>query len=174
MKARRASRRGPRSPSLVHSGVATVRGAKLDPRIAVDVASEGIRCPLSADRVRDIVQRTLKRSRVKDAMISVTFLPAHAIARLNRKHLNRSGPTDVISFGLGSAGPNRAVVGDIYISPEVARENAGEFGAGVREEIARLVVHGTLHVVGRDHPDGSDRTKSAMWREQESLVRDVS
>lgn len=166
--------RGPRrSPSLVHSGVATVRGAKTDPRIAVDVASEGIRCPLSADRVRDIVQRTLKRSRVKDAMVSVTFLPGRAIARLNREHLGRSGPTDVIAFGLGAAGPQRAVVGDIYIAPEIARDNAREYGTGVREEIARLVVHGTLHVVGRDHPEGAGRTRSAMWREQESLVRDV-
>ena len=161
-----------RSPSLVHSGIPTVRGA-LAQRVAVDVACDGVRCPLGVERVREIVRRTLKRCRVKDAMVSVAFVPARTIARLNREHLGHDGPTDVISFTLGASGPNRAIVGDIYISPEVARANAREFGAGVREEIARLVVHGTLHVAGRDHPAGADRTKSAMWREQESLVRDV-
>ena len=68
------------------------------------------------------------------------------------------------------AGAGRAVVGDIYIAPDVARANAQALGAGVREEIARLVVHGTLHVLGHDHPDGEERTTSPMWRRQEQLL----
>ena len=82
--------------------------------------------------------------------------------------------TDVISFALG-AGKGRsaahAVVGDIYIAPDLARANAMRFGRGVREELARLVVHGTLHVLGHDHPDG-DRSHDVtdMWRRQERLL----
>ena len=41
----------------------------------------------------------------------------------------------------------------------------------LREELVRLVVHGTLHVLGYDHPDGPGRTRSAMWRRQERYVR---
>ena len=66
------------------------------------------------------------------------------------------------------------VVGDIYIAPEVARANAIRFGRRVREELARLVIHGTLHVLGHDHPDGTDRTISPMWRRQERLLSSAS
>jgi probable rRNA maturation factor len=170
-KASRRARR--RSPSLLHSGLDTVRGARADSRIAVDVACDGVRCPLSVGRVREVVRDTLSQSGVRQAMLSVTFVSRRAIARLNRKHLGHEGPTDVITFALGHSGPHGAVVGDIYISPDVARENARKFSASVREEVARLVVHGTLHVAGRTHPEGEGRTRSKMWREQESLVRNV-
>ena len=131
-----------------------------------------MRSPLGADRVRELVRKALKRSKVRDAMISIAFVANGQIAKLNREHLGRSGPTDVIAFGFGPTGPHGAVVGDIYIAPEVARRNAKELGVGVREEVARLVVHGTLHVLGRDHPEGPGRTASTMWAEQEKLVRD--
>ena len=41
------------------------------------------------------------------------------------------------------------------------------------EELARLTVHGTLHVLGHDHPDGQDRLESEMWQIQESIVAQV-
>jgi probable rRNA maturation factor len=68
---------------------------------------------------------------------------------------------------VGSTGP---VVGDVYIAPDVARASARENGISVREELARLVVHGTLHVLGYDHPEDDTRTRSAMWKRQERLV----
>jgi probable rRNA maturation factor len=40
----------------------------------------------------------------------------------------------------------------------------------VRQELIRLVVHGTLHALGREHPEGDGRTSSAMWRRQERYV----
>ena len=61
------------------------------------------------------------------------------------------------------------VVGDVYIAPSVARVNARLSGVTVREELARLVVHGTLHVLGHDHP-AVGRERSAMWRRQEHLL----
>jgi rRNA maturation RNase YbeY len=63
------------------------------------------------------------------------------------------------------------VIGDIYIAPDVARENARTAGAPAREELTRLVVHGTLHVLGYDHPEGDGRDRSSMWKRQERLVR---
>jgi probable rRNA maturation factor len=52
----------------------------------------------------------------------------------------------------------------------VARKNAEQAGIGIREEIARLIVHGTLHVLGYDHPVGGSREQSPMWRRQEKLL----
>jgi rRNA maturation RNase YbeY len=103
-------------------------------------------------------------------MLSITFLDARAMARLNQRHLRHRGPTDVISFAFDGAAVRTAVVGDVYICPDVAKENAARAGVGVREEIARLIVHGTLHVLGYDHPDGEARMRSPMWRRQERLL----
>lgn len=142
--------------------------------VSVDVAADGVRVPVARARVAALVRMVLRAERVRDAMISVAFVSVSAIARLNRAHLQHAGATDVISFGFaprpGGGTRRTPVIGDIYIAPDVARRNAAAHGAGVREEIARLVVHGTLHVLGHDHPHGPSRTSSPMWRRQESLL----
>ncbi len=137
--------------------------------IAVDVFAEDVRVPLSRDRVRGIATLALSAEKAREALVSIAFVSRARIARLNREHLGHAGATDVISFALSAPGP--AVLGDVYIAPEVARENARAAGVPVREEIARLVVHGVLHVLGHDHPEAEGREGSPMWRRQESLLR---
>ena len=135
------------------------------------VATNGVRLPMSRDRVAAIARAVLRSERVADALLSVTFVSNTAMRSLNRKHLRRTGVTDVISFGFRRSGRYAPILGDIYIAPDVARASARVNVVRVREEIVRLVVHGTLHVLGYDHPDGATRTRSAMWRRQERLVR---
>ena len=74
----------------------------------------------------------------------------------------------MISFGFRD--PAGAVIGDVYICPDVASSNAKRHGVPVREELMRLVVHGTLHVIGHEHPEGDARTASPMWKRQERLL----
>jgi probable rRNA maturation factor len=135
----------------------------------VDVSSNGVRSPLGRQRMQDIVQSVLRSEKVRNALVSVTFLDKRAMARLNKDHLRHTGATDVISFGFTRAAKEDPVVGDIYVCPDVARENARARGERVRREVARLVVHGTLHILGYDHPH-EDRETSEMWRKQERLV----
>jgi probable rRNA maturation factor len=138
--------------------------------LLVDVAADGTRSPLGREKLASVVRHVLEAEGVRDALVSVALVSRRAIAALNRKHLGHDGPTDVIAFGLKGGAPVAPVIGDIYISPDVARERAGEVGVGVREEVARLAVHGTLHVLGYDHPDGEERAHSPMWARQEELV----
>ena len=135
----------------------------------VDVAVDGTRAPIGRARVADLARAVLRAEKVRDAALSIAFVAPAAIASINRRHLGHAGPTDVISFPIAAAA-GRPLGGDIYICPEVARENARHHGAGVREEVARLVVHGVLHVLGHDHPEGERRTTSPMWRRQEMLL----
>jgi probable rRNA maturation factor len=137
---------------------------------AIAVSVDGGRIPVSRERVADAVRAVLRSDKVRDAMISVAFIRSREIQRMNREHLRRNRPTDVIAFGFRSVGRGAPVVGDIYIAPDVARESARANGITVREEILRLVVHGTLHVLGYDHPETGARTRSAMWQKQERLV----
>jgi probable rRNA maturation factor len=139
--------------------------------IAVDVSRDGMRIALSEQRVRDIVRAVCRRERVHDALISVAFLRNARMARMNREFLGHHGATDVITFELAPV--LGVVVGDIYIAPDVARANARENGIGVRTELVRLVVHGTLHVLGYTHDEGADRMLGDMWRRQEKLVASI-
>lgn len=140
-------------------------------RLAVDVGSAGVRVSLGRDRVRALAQRVLRAEGARDALLSITFVTPRAIAAINRRHLGHNRPTDVIAFGwTAPAGPRQVALGDVYIAPDVARENAYAHGSGIREELARLVVHGTLHVLGHDHPDGDARVNSKMWKRQEALL----
>ncbi|HSG09989.1 MAG TPA: rRNA maturation RNase YbeY [Longimicrobiales bacterium] len=114
------------------------------------------------------VRRTLAEEGIPAAEFSVTLLDDTAIGALNREYLGKDRPTDVIAFSLGD-GPEP--LGDVYIGMDQALRQAGELGVSPEEELVRLAVHGTLHVLGYDHPEGSDRTGSAMFVLQERLVR---
>ena len=138
--------------------------------LAVAVAADGVRIPLTRERVADVARLVLRAEKVRDAMLSIAFVTPRAIAALNFEHLGHAAPTDVISFAFAPTAGVQGTVGDVYICPEVAAENARERGAALREELTRLVVHGTLHVLGHDHPEDEDRTDSDMWRRQERLV----
>src|SRR2546423_4149100 len=95
--------------------------------------------------------------------IDITLLSGARMRRLNRRATGHRGLTDVIAYALPQ--PDGALLGDVYICPQAAR-HALKNGAGIDEELVRLAVHGTLHVLGYDHPAGLTRTHSAMWRRQ--------
>lgn len=138
--------------------------------IEVHVAAETGRVALGRERAASVARAVLRAEGARRAALSIAFVSNRRMAALNRRHLGHAGPTDVISFALAPA-VRGEVQGDIYIAPEVARENALEHGVPVREELARLVVHGTLHVLGHEHPEGPARERSPMWRRQEALLR---
>lgn len=139
----------------------------------VEVSSDGARAALARARVARLVRRVLHAERVTHARVSVAFVSPRAIAALNRRHLGHRGPTDVISFPLPPGAPGEPLGGDIYIAPAVASANAHRHRVPVREETARLVIHGTLHVLGYEHPEGPEREGAPMWRRQERLLREL-
>jgi probable rRNA maturation factor len=149
---------------------------KSPPRgLAIDVSSSVRRLLVSRPRVKEAALAALTTEGVRDAMLSITFVGRAAMSELNRRYLGHHGPTDVISFALGRQGHRGGgpVVGDIYICPEIARVNAKRQGVSSQKELLRLVVHGTLHTLGYDHPEGATRTESPMWRKQERILARV-
>lgn len=143
-------------------------------RVVVEVSSTVRRLAISPGKVRKLVEVTLRRENIRDAMVSVAFVGRTTMSRLNSEYLEHAGPADVISFGMGRDLPGAPAIGDIYICPDVARENARRAGVSISNELARLVVHGTLHVAGHDHPLDETRMQSVMWRKQETIVASCS
>jgi probable rRNA maturation factor len=114
-----------------------------------------------------VVEAVLAGER-RRALVSVTFLGRDAMRRLNAEHTGHDRPTDVLSFALPQ--PDGTLVGDVYVCPWVAAREARARRIPLRQEIVRLLVHGTLHALGHDHPEGAGRTASRMWRRQERYV----
>ena len=124
------------------------------------------------DLIKRAVEAALEHENVAEASVSVTLLENPRIRQMNKKYLDHDRVTDVISFPLYEQGEQ--VVGDIYIGYEQAQDQAADAGVDLEEEIARLSIHGTLHVLGYDHPEEGDRTRSDMWQLQETILSKFS
>lgn len=138
--------------------------------MASEVAVDGA-VALPAEAVRDAALRVLA-AEGREASLSIAFLDPEAMRALNRQYKEHDRPTDVLSFALPL--PDGRLTGDIYICPDVAAHEADARDVTLREELLRLVVHGTLHVLGWDHPESDDRERSAMWQRQERYVRELA
>jgi probable rRNA maturation factor len=115
----------------------------------VYVSNETTRAPLGRVAIAEIARGALRAERVRHALLSITLLDRRGIGRINKAHLDHAGATDVISFGFTRAKTSDPVVGD---------------------EMARLVIHGVLHVLGYEHPVDIGRESSKMWKRQERLL----
>ncbi len=125
---------------------------------------------LNTADVRRAVDRVVRGERVAAAEFSITFLSSQQMRALNRRAFGRDRATDVIAFPLQH---QEHVVGDVYVCPSVARRSAEDEGITRREEETRLVIHGVLHALGREHPKGRRRVDSQMWQRQERYVRQL-
>lgn len=106
---------------------------------------------------------------------ALTFVDPDQMAALNAEHRGIGQPTDVLAFGADDGSAPRGtdeprLVGDVVICPSVAASNAVAQGNPVDDELALLVVHGTLHLLGYDHIDDADADKMEH-REQELLAQ---
>jgi probable rRNA maturation factor len=137
--------------------------------VAVSVTALGARPALGRARVAALAEAALRAEGARSAEVSIALVDAERMAALNWRHLRHRGPTDVITFALAGV-PGAPLTGDVYVCPEVVSANARAHGVGAREELARVIVHAMLHVLGHEHPEDEGRTRSPMWRRQEALV----
>jgi probable rRNA maturation factor len=123
--------------------------------------------------------------------VSILFVDENAIADLNNRFLGKDGPTDVLAFPIdeepveggrspdsGGTGPGYnpspeeapTLLGDVVICPAVAQRNAPEHAGTYEDELALLLVHGLLHLLGMDHED-PDEAEVMEAKERDLLAR---
>jgi probable rRNA maturation factor len=112
--------------------------------------------------------------------VALVLIDEEQMTELNEAHMGKEGPTDVLSFPIETATPGsppkRATggppieLGDVFIAPSVVRRNAERHGAPFEDELALMVVHGLLHLLGWDHEDETDAIRMER-RERELLAR---
>ncbi len=107
-----------------------------------------------------------------DGELTLTFIGVDDIAELNAEHLGKVGPTDVLSFPLDDEPVDGIpmLLGDVVISPWVANQQCAEHAGTFDDELALLVVHGVLHVLGHDHAE-PDETRVMRTSELDLLER---
>jgi probable rRNA maturation factor len=99
--------------------------------------------------------------------VTIVFIADERMADLNFRFRRKNRTTDVLAFPLTEkSAPNGRVQGEIYISLDQARRQAREYGITLGEELKRLVVHGTLHLLGYDHHRRAEARRMRAKEEQ--------
>ena len=108
--------------------------------------------------------------RRKRFAVDVLLVTDREIARLNRRHLKHSGPTDVLSFPMGEFDPERQAynLGEIVASFDTARREARARTLPFNQELCRYCVHGFLHLLG--YEDDTDILRDALFGVQEKAL----
>lgn len=126
------------------------------------------------DYLDSLIERVLTREKATDSVFSIIFVDNEKIHELNKQFRGVDRPTDVISFALEDAEEEFLstirVLGDIYISIPKMQEQAKEYGHSEKRELAFLVVHGLLHLLGYDHQ--TEEEEKVMFRIQEEMLNE--
>jgi probable rRNA maturation factor len=162
--------------------------------MAVDVFAADEQSEREVDIVRfaALARAVLDAEGVReDVEVSLLFVDEPTIAELRERFLGEEGPTDVLAFPIddepevggrspdeGGTGPGGGLpsdesdmptlLGDVVVCPTVAAKNAQVHGVGFDDEVALLVVHGLLHLLGMDH--GEDEEAETMERRERELL----
>jgi probable rRNA maturation factor len=153
-------------------------------------ADEQSAAPVDVDRWVTLARDVLVAEGVRgEAELSLLFVDEGTIAELNKRFMDAEGPTDVLAFPIddpvvagrwpdaGTAGPDRddpepgdlpLLLGDVVLCPAVAERQALDHAGSYDDELALLVVHGVLHVLGHDHAE-PDQTAVMQARERALL-----
>lgn len=114
--------------------------------------------PVDAADLVEVARFVLSKQRVPDEMeVALLLVDEDTIAGLNRQHMGKDGPTDVLAFPIDEPGETPpgppAILGDVVLCPAVAASQATERGKSAHDELQLLTVHGILHLLGMDHAD---------------------
>ena len=122
-------------------------------------------------RAAAIAARILRRFHVRRGELSVVFVGAARMRRINRQYHRRDRVTDVLAFDLRLSAQCRrdTLIGDVIIAPAVAARTARRYGHTYTEELLTYVAHGVLHLLG--YRDGTVKERHRMERLQKVLVQ---
>lgn len=131
------------------------------------------RVPVDGRRLVALAARALEVLGV-DAELSLTLVQPERMAELKERAFGVRERTDVLSFPIddpADPGPGPVVLGDVVICPAVADRQARALGRRFDDELATLLVHGILHLLGRDHADAV--SERAMAAEERDVLRQI-
>ena len=133
--------------------VTTPKNIKIDKKVVHSIVS----------KLKDTLKFTIES-------LNVNFVSSETMIEINKQYLNHNYDTDVIAFNY--SGNNTKLDGEIFISIGQAIDNAIRFNVNLDSELIRLIVHGTLHLLGYDDKKSSDKKK--MKTEEDKLTEKLN
>jgi len=131
--------------------------------------------------LKKIGQTVLKGEGKEKYTFSIALIKEKEIRDLNKKYLKKDKPTDVLSFSLSectswvldeskdSSRPSlslrESLVGEVIICPQVVKRNAEDFNIPFRKELAKVLIHGILHLLGYEHEKSDKKWKEMQKKE---------
>ena len=134
--------------------------------------------------IKEVVSRVLEEEKVlPEVDVYITLTNNEEIHKINKEYRDVDRPTDVLSFpmyerdeiaGLKNDTDDEIekILGDIIVSIEKVREQAEEYGHSFERELAYLVTHGMLHLLGYDHM--IEEEKAVMRKREEEILETLN
>lgn len=145
----------------------------IDKKFLEKVAKKVLRGENQTSRYAPCNRTAIKEERAK---ISVALIGKAKIKKLNRKYRGKDKPTDVLSFGKSKKFLNlpgiKENLGEIVICLEIVEKNAKKYSVAPKRELARVLIHGILHLVGYEHKK-SARGSRKMQKKQEYYLSKI-
>jgi rRNA maturation RNase YbeY len=119
---------------------------------------------------KKIIIYTLEKEKIESSEITVIFGDKTLLRNLKKEFFQIDRTTDVIAFRLNEY-EGKYVEGEIYICLPVAKENAFLYNESYEMEIARLIIHGGLHLIGYD--DDTEEHRKEMRKLENKYLKEL-
>ena len=133
--------------------------------IEINIFNKALNLKIEDSKVRELVHLTLNETRYEKINLSFIFCNDQTLNDFKVKYFNDDVLTDIVTFPIRNDSELEA---EIYISHEMATQNAKEFKVSLNNEISRLIVHGILHLIGFN--DTTKEKKKEMFEKQEQVI----
>ena len=135
----------------------------------VFISAEEVHMPAWSTDAGNFAKSVMEELGLEKWILSMLFCSNRYIKSLNSQYRTKDEATDVLSFSLGETDPDgNYLAGDIVISIEALEENSRFFKVDADEELRRLIVHGILHLSGKDHV--TNKAGESMLEIQEGIL----
>ena len=136
----------------------------------VEIARRGAGKKFPSRKLEKIADAILKLVGRDEAELSLALIGNAEMRQLNARYRHKDYPTDVLSFPIEGTVAESGLLGDVILSVEKARQQAKERRHSVDLEMATLLIHGIVHLLGYDH-ERSAKDARAMGRVEKKLYR---
>ncbi len=120
-------------------------------------------------KLKQWITSTIEKKKRKAGEIAFVFCSDTYLLNINKQYLQHDTYTDIITFDYSKGNKLQPISGDIFISVDRVKENALKFSKSFEEELHRVIIHGTLHLLG--YTDKTKIAKSEMTKQEDVCLR---
>jgi len=122
--------------------------------------------------LKEVSQKVLKKEKKENSSLSIALIGSARMRKLNKKYRGKNRSTDVLSFteDLDFLGKSKElkklnILGEVVICVSDVKKNAKRLNISLKKELARVLIHGILHILGYDHEASESKARAMIEKE---------